>query len=1044
VNISASDRMITDFYERRKNITAQNVSHEMAVRESFKHLLEDAGKRQGWTLVVEQKVEGLKNVVRPDGTLRDANTLPRGYWEAKDTRDDLEAEIQKKFARGYPKSNIIFEDTLRAILYQSGQQAGTYDLNNAAEVAILLTQFLNYTQPNIAGFEQSVNIFKERTPELAKGLLALIQQAHKSNRPFQQAFETFYEVCKTALNPNLSRDAVDEMLIQHLLTERLMRTVFDNPDFTRRNVIAAEVEKVIDALTRMSFNRKEFLGQLDFFYEAIERAARDLTGFRERQTFINTVYERFFQGFAVKVADTHGIVYTPQPIVDFMCAAVEEVLRDEFGLALHDEQVCIIDPATGTGNFVLNLLRRIHNQNPAKLPEVYRDRLFANEVMLLPYYVASLNIEHTYYELTGQYEPFEGLCFVDTLDLAEGAQMRLGFVTEANSERVERQKKAPITVIIGNPPYNVGQLDENDNNKKRKYAVVDQRVRETYAKDSAATNKNALDDMYVKFFRWAADRLGDRDGVICYITNNNFADAISFDGMRKHLLQDFTRVYHLDLHGNVRQNPKLSGTTHNVFGIQVGVGITVAVRSSQHADRKLFYHRVPEFWTAAEKLAYLEEMVEVKGRHNSLNTVEWQAVIPNARHTWLIAENADEYAALIPIGSKAAKSAKASDVEAIFKIFSNGVKTNRDTTVYDFDQDELLRTIQDQIEAYNAEVDRYKRANRPSDVDSFVRYDRVNWSRDLKLDLVRGNYAEYDQNKVRNSLYRPFTKQYLFFDRILNEEVYVFPRIFPTEVTEAENKIICIGGYGRKPFAVTMTNHIPDLNFYADPAQCFPFYVYDEDGSNRRENITDWALAQFRGKYADDAITRWDIFYYVYGLLHSPEYRERYAASLKRDLPRIPFASTVEDFRAFATAGQALAKLHLEYESLEPYRLDFQWKPGARLNYAIKDKMHITEKTPESFAVKVNDVLTLRGIPTAVQGYKLGSRSALDWVIDQYQVKTDKRSGIISDPNQYSEDEQYIVRLVGQVVRVSLETVAIVESLPSLGLGAGEAGDASS
>ncbi|MBZ0319912.1 MAG: DUF559 domain-containing protein, partial [Anaerolineae bacterium] len=605
MKLTPKHKTIEAYYRKREAIDAQGVTHELAVREAFKGLLDAVGALNKWTLVVEERVAGVKKVVRPDGTLKDEYRLAHGYWEAKDSKDDLYAEIAKKFERGYPKSNIIFEDTRRAVLYQNGRHVGEYDLSSPGDVADLLNQFLSFTEPTIEEFHAAVEKFKTDTKRHAESLADLIHDAHRTNKAFEAAFNEFFELCKTALNPNISRDAVDEMLIQHLLTERLMRTVLDNPDFARRNVIAVEVEKVIDALTSKSFSRAEFLGKLDYFYKAIEGAARNWTDFGEKQHFINTVYERFFQGYAVKVADTHGIVYTPQPIVDFMCAAVEEVLRDEFNLSLADDDVCIIDPATGTGNFIINLLHRIHQAAPHRLTEVYQKRLFANEVMLLPYYVASLNIEHAYFDLTGQYAPFEGLCFVDTLDLAEGAQMALSFITQKNSERVERQKQAPITVIIGNPPYNVGQLNENDNNKNRKYEVIDGRVGETYVKHSRATNRNALSDVYVKFFRWATDRLQGRDGVVCYVSNNSFVDQIAFDGMRKHLLQDFSRVYHLDLHGNVRQNPKLSGTTHNVFGIQVGVGITVAVRSAQHTERRLYYHRVPEFWRKEEKLGFL-------------------------------------------------------------------------------------------------------------------------------------------------------------------------------------------------------------------------------------------------------------------------------------------------------------------------------------------------------------------------------------------------------------------------------------------------------
>ncbi len=340
------------------------------------------------------------------------------------------------------------------------------------------------------------------------------------------------------------------MLVQHLLTERLFRTVFGNENFTRRNVIAAEIEKVIDALTSRAFSRGDYLRQLDHFYNAIEDAARTIDDWSEKQGFLNTVYERFFQGFSRKQADTFGIVYTPQPIVDFMLASVEEVLQREFNTSLSTPGVKILDPATGTGNFIVNLLKNYINRSALK--RKYAEDLFANEVMLLPYYIAALNIEHAYYELTGEYAPFEGICFVDTLDIAEAQQLSL--FSEENTERVEREKNADITVIIGNPPYNVGQLNENDNNKNRKYDVIDKHVRETYAKDSRATNKNALSDVYVKFFRWAADRLRGQDGIVCFVSNNSFLDQIAFDGMRKHLAQDFQRIYIVNLQGNIRKD----------------------------------------------------------------------------------------------------------------------------------------------------------------------------------------------------------------------------------------------------------------------------------------------------------------------------------------------------------------------------------------------------------------------------------------------------------------------------------------------------------
>jgi len=427
--------------------SAQGVAHEQATRLAFSTLLDTLSKTVSWTLVLEQ---ALANRKRPDGTLLDSFKIPRGYWEAKDTADDLDAEIQAKI-RLDPLTNIIFEDTRRAVLYQSGRPAFEADLTQRTQLVALLNAFFGYTGEQIAEFHAAVREFQQRIPELAQGLLARIDEERGQNKRFVGAFETFHTICKASIDPQISPTEIEIMLVQHLLTERLFRTIFDNQDFTQRNVIAVEIEKVIGALTSRSFSRRDFLKSLDYFYLAIEATAATITDFAQKQSFLNTVYERFFQGFSKDQADTHGVVYTPQPIVDFMVASVDELLQREFGKSLSTPGVKILDPATGTGNFIVNILRRLNRRD---LRQKYREDLFANEIMLLPYYIASLNIEHAYYELSGEYEPFEGIAFADTLDLAESQQLTL--FAEENTERVERQKQAELTVIIGNPPYNVG------------------------------------------------------------------------------------------------------------------------------------------------------------------------------------------------------------------------------------------------------------------------------------------------------------------------------------------------------------------------------------------------------------------------------------------------------------------------------------------------------------------------------------------------------------------------------------------------------------
>lgn len=1016
---------IAGYYAALSAYRDKGADHERATSHAFHNLLEAAAKPHRWTLIGDQVQKVRSQTIFPDGTLIDDFNLHRGYWEAKDTGDDLLAEIQKKIKKGYPLTNTIFEDTHRAILYQAGRSRLDIDLTDPASLADLLSAFFSYTEPNIAGFEQAVDEFKERVPDLARALAAKIADAHKTNKKFKDAFAAFFALCQTALNPNISQAAVDEMLIQHLLTARLFRTIFNNPDFTQRNAIAAEVEKVIHALASASFSLADFLQSLDKFYIAIEKAAESLTDFTDKQHFLNTVYERFFQGYCVKTADTHGIVYTPQPIVDFMCASVEHILKEEFDAALGDPGVIVLDPCTGTGNFVVNLLRRAGARGKKPLDRMYREQTFANEIMLMPYYIAALNIEHAYLEETGKYEPFEGLCFVDTLELAE--PKHTGLFTEKNAERVTRQKDAPITVVIGNPPYNVGQMIHNEQNTNRPYPAVDQWIRASYAKDSRATSVSKLNDPYVKFFKWATRRLEDRDGIVCFVSNNSFVENFAFDGMRKHLARDFQAIYHLDLEGNVRHNPTLSGTQYNVFGIQVGVGITIAVKHKKPKSRGIRYAVVDKTIRRSEKLASLRQQGSVAG-------VRWRSIKPDAANTWIKPGHTREFAGFTPIASRGARRSPNGNGNGndgvIFKDYSLGIATHRDAVLYDSSEKALIPRVKEFIDSYNTEVYRWKQAPKDTDIHSYVSYGKIQWDRDLKNDVKRGRQVTWSPTSIRTSLYRPFSRQHVYFDRVLAAEVYGLPGIFPTESTE--NVLLGFSGIGhRAPFGSLCAMEIPNLSILSlDGFQWCPFYIYDEDGTNRRENITDWALKRFRERYANKRISKWNIFHYVYALLHHPGYREKFKDNLKRELPRIPFAP---DFAPFAKAGEKLARLHLHYDDpkvVKPYPLKEVWSPDKPKSLRVEKMKLSRDKT----ALIVNDSLTLTSIPPEVFTYRLGNRSALDWIIDQYQVSTDKRSGITSDPNLWGEehgDEEYIVHLVKQVVTVSLETMKIVASLPA-------------
>jgi predicted helicase len=1086
LNLKPSHKAVKAYYDVLGQYGQLNIDHEMAVRSAFQGLLRTCGNQFDWTLVPEYPIQRPPRIIKVDGALLDTFKLTHGFWEAKDEHDDLEKEIRAKFERGYPRSNIIFQAPERAILFQNGVRQGLdEDLRDPKNLVELLKHFFEWREPHHEEWDSAVAEFKEHIPQLAAAVKEKIEAQRRSNPEFVRRFDAFYALCRQAINPNLTVEAVEKMLIQHLLTERIFRKIFDNPDFTRRNVIAVEIEKIIDAMTEKAFSRDAFLKDLDRFYRAIEDSAEATEDYAQKQAFMNSVYERFFQGYSPKEADTHGIVYTPQPIVDFMVRSVEDILKKEFGKSLSDKGVHILDPFVGTGNFITRIMREIKKTS---LQYKYEHELHCNEVMLLPYYVASMNIEHAYMEATGEYKPFPGICLVDTFELAEPKQAAL--FSEENTARVQHQKESPIFVVIGNPPYNANQQNENDNNRNRTYPVLQRRIADTYGKHSSAVNKNTLADPYVKAFRWASDRIGD-EGIVAFVSNNSFLEALAFDGMRRNLERDFSIVYHLDLKGNARttgeQRRREGG---NIFDdqIRVGVGITFLIKTKRTVrNTAILINRVGDSLTSAAKSSFLESVGEVSG-------VNWLKILSDEKNRWLVRGSAtdfDDLLALSAIGD-----------HAIFEFYSNGYQTNRDAWVYNFQKCELSTNVSRFIDAYEDEMLRWNRSERKS-VDSFVTPDerRVKWCSKLKQQLENNVHIQLEQSKLVRSRYRPYSIQWLYYEDKLAHRAGKNRRFFPTG-TPGQNVAILVTAHSQIGFSTQLLDCVPCLDVGGRPSQSFPFYTYSEDGSNRRENITDWALNEFRSRYNDPSITKWDIFHYVYAVLHHPTYRGRYAANLKRELPRIPFigshgimtaknmdapplsagqggrvpeartegsparsagfrahheitspggtadnsdasdapASQLPNyeitnlpnasiFHAFARAGARLAELHVNYEQQPEYPLERLENPNEKLNWRV-EKMKLSKDKTTLF---YNSFLTLKGIPLETSEYRLGNRSALEWVIDQYQVSTDKRSGITNDPNR-PDDPQYILRLIGQVITVSLETMKIVKALPPLGV----------
>ena len=951
---------------------------------------------------------------KPDGTIRDSLRMTRGLWEAKDTHDDLDREIQNKLSQGYSSDNILFEDSRTAVLVQDQQEVMRTDMTDPAALHELIRKFLGYELPEIKEFREARQQFKTDLPAVLGRLRETVIEAESGNPGYQEAARIFLELCHQSIGPDVSNDNVREMLIQHILTKDIFLRVFDEDQFHRENNVARQ----LDALERTFFTgdvRRHAIDRLRSYYGAIGRAADDIAGYGEKQQFLKGIYEDFYQAYNPGAADRLGVVYTPNEVVDFIIRGTDWLLQKHFGKTLADKNVNILDPATGTGTFITNLI----NYLPAeRLEYKYLNEIHANEVEILPYYIANLNIEYTYKELTGRYQEFPNLCFVDTLDNMEwkGASgatvqrqtmMNLGGVSEENWIRVQEQNEKPISVIIGNPPYNANQQNENDNNKNREYPAIDRRIRDSYIKESTA-QKTKQYDMYKRFIRWASDRLED-DGIIGFVTNRAYLEARQDDGFRQVAANEFTDIYVLDLGSDVRRNPKISGTTHNVFGIQTGVAIGFFVREkAKLGECGIHYARREDAELAVDKLAYLG--------NTKIDGIEFDHITPDAKAYWLDQSHSD-FEELIPLANRETKLAKTVvNEQAVFGLYSLGVVTNRDEWVYDFDPDDLGQKVRALINSYEETRAKYGGA----EVDDATLGTTIKWTRDLKRQLRLDMPNVFDRDGISQTLYRPFIKKPLYFNQRLNEMQYQIPLVFPGG-SPGQNRIICISGTSSsKPFQALATDEVHSLDLL-EKTQCLPLYRYTADGE-RISNITEWGLQRFHGHYVDKSISAEDIFAYVYAMLHDPAYRQRYEVDLRRDFPRVYFQ---DDFAWWAQQGRALLDFHLEFETADPWPLERVDKDGVTPTRAI------LRADKESNGITVDEQTSLAGVPAEAWDYRLGSRSALEWVLDQYKERKPRDPTIRERFNTYrfADHKEHVVDLLGRVCAVSAFTTTIVNEL---------------
>ncbi|EGF91127.1 endonuclease and methylase LlaGI [Asticcacaulis biprosthecium C19] len=984
---------------------------EGVVSEAFKDLLKAWSKQNNLVFVSQYGFQSTqKTLIRPDGTILHDLRVPLGYWEAKDTADDLDDEIRKKLAKGYPRDNIIFENSHTAVLYQNGQEVMRTSMTDVEYLGKLVSLFFSYERQEIADFRKAVKQFTLDLPAVLEALRTRITDAYFNNDPFKVAAAAFLAQAKSTINPSVTEADVFEMLIQHILTEEIFTHVFNEGDFHRENNIAHALYELEGKFFTGGIKR-DTLKALEPYYAAIRANAAQITSHSEKQTFLKVVYENFYKVYNPKAADRLGVVYTPNEIVRFMIEGTDWLTKKHFDKHLIDRDVQILDPATGTGTFICELIEHFRGQ-PEKLAHKYKEELHANEVAILPYYVANLNIEATYAAISGQFSEFPSLCFVDTLDNVAGLGIYSGFqhdlfgaIADENVARIKRQNQRSISVIIGNPPYNANQQNENDNNKNRTYARIDERIKETYIRQSTA-QKTKLYDMYARFFRWASDRL-NRDGVLCMITNRSFIDSRTFDGFRKVVAEEFNEIYVVDLGGDVRANPKLSGTKHNVFGIQTGVAISFFVKRHKQKGYKIFYARRPEFDTAEDKLSFLS--------NSKLSSLRVEQIEPDKKHNWVgLTDN--DWDNLIPLADKKTKAAKAKGQErAIIKNFVSGIKTNRDEWVYDFDSATLSKKASYFTEKFLAQ-------SADEDFDLSIK-----WSRDLKAKFLRRTSLRIDPHIVY-STWRPFVRKNFLWVKAFNDIFYTdHESTFGKNGGKKTRYIAISGTSSAKPFQVLAGDSPQDYEAI-EKSNLLPRYCYTSDGE-RIDNVTDWGLKQFQSRYGKNAaISKDDIFAYCYGVLHDPVYRETYALNLKREFPRLPF---YDDFQQWRDWGQTLLDLHIGFEAAEPFALERIDTPDSRARAAGLTPLVKLKSDHETSVITLDSETKLTGVPEQAWTYRLGNRSAIDWVLDQYKEKTPKDKTIREKFNTYrfAEYKEKVIDLLCRVTTVSVATQKIVEDM---------------
>lgn len=929
------------------------------------------------------------------------------------------------------------------------EDQATYNANKdiAQQMALQFEQLQNVVfarMVNKVGDRRYWEQWAKSVAEIAERQVERISRLVKDDKKHQKAFANFLGGLQKNINPSITEQEAIEMLSQHIITKPVFEALFEGYSFVKNNPISVSMQTMLDLLEDQAFDKDA--ETLQKFYESVKMRASGIDNAEGKQRIIIELYDKFFKTAFPKMVERLGIVYTPVEVVDFIVQSVNDILKKEFDRTISDENIHILDPFTGTGTFITRLLQSglIDKKD---LKRKYQHEIHANEIVLLAYYIAAVNIENAYHDALEQkdYQAFDGICLTDTFQLGETDEGEKLFsdMFPQNSARVAKQKKAPLRVIMGNPPYSIGQKSANDNAQNQDYPKLDSKIASTYAAASMSGLNKALYDAYIKAFRWSTDRLDKNGGIVCFVSNGAWIDGNSTDGFRKCLQKEFSSIYVFNLRGNQRTSGELSRQEGGkIFGSgsRTPIAITLLVKkaNTDTAKPKIYYHDIGDYLSREEKLGIIKKFKTVNN-----DDIAWKELQPNEYGDWVSHRN-ESFSSFIPIEPDKKYDLK---THSFFTTYSNGVVTSRDSWIYNSSKNRLFGNIKRMVTFYNEERNSLKKEiekKNPKLLDLIKNEpSKISWSVNLKRDLTKNIEHKTSSRYIVDSLYRPFSKQKIYFDRNFIERPGFNDIFFP--INKSENIAIGITGIGSsKSFSTLITNNAFDFQTLMN-GLIFPLYYYEErknetkglfDSDNdsnvvRRDGISDYTFEIAKRQYGKN-VAKEDIFYYVYGFLHSSNYQETFASDLKKMLPRLPLLEDVRDFWAFSKAGRKLAELHINYESIPAFK--GVKVTGANSDFFTVEKMRFPKKDQKD-TILFNSKITISNIPEKAYEYVVNGKSAIEWIMERYQVTTHKESGITNDPNDWAKEvgnPKYILDLLLSVINVSVQTVEIVEGLPKI------------